>query len=141
MKRPLHTWPHSSCVCILKPCTRSSQQKFQQASGLRSRTRKLLEIDGYWRRKSSFSSGMWPLVGCPCSSGLPYINLDTGSKKWTQQINKRVHEVGRSGRNKRSNGGERVEGRCDPNTLYTCMEFSKNERMALSLPSLTNNLK
>lgn len=26
---------------------------------------------------------------------------------------------GKGGRNKGSNGGEREEGRCDPNTLYT----------------------
>lgn len=48
---------------------------------------------------------------------------------------------GRSGRNKASNGGARVEGRWDPNTLYTSMEFSKNKLITLSLPSLTNNLK
>ena len=45
------------------------------------------------KRASFFSSEMWPLVGCLCSSRFPHTHMN--STNWTQWILKREHVVGR----------------------------------------------
>lgn len=44
-------------------------------------------------QEREFSSGTWPMVGCPCSRGLPNTYAYPDSIDWAQQFNRKKEEM------------------------------------------------
>lgn len=92
MTRSLNSWTYSSCGCLYKACTRSSQSKFSHAIGIGSwatpRPYYWEAIDSWYLlgRESQFSLELWSLLSQPCFSGRSYLHAYLGSPIWTHWV-------------------------------------------------------
>lgn len=92
-------------------------------------------MDSCWGRGTSFFSYIvWPLAGCPCSSGHPHAVALT-EKEEDMKLGVRCWGSRRSWR-------RCGDDRMDQNTLYASVKFSKNklktQQMVFSLCLLKN---
>lgn len=50
----------------------------------------LLAIDGFQASKCLFSSWVWPLVDCPCSTDGPYTHIHADNSNYTLWVIKKL---------------------------------------------------